>query len=128
MTTLLLCLLVLFLAAQAASARPPLSVRQYAHTLILARWGSEAEWLAADAIIRPESNWNPCASYPSRNDCRYTGSSSCGVPQANPCPMLWRGRLWETRYAQVRWFIAYVARRYGSPTRALSFRRAHGWY
>lgn len=127
MTLLLVSLLVLAFAS-VASARPRPSVRQYAHTLIIARWHSEAEWRAFDAIIRPESNWNPCASYPSRYDCRYTGSSSCGIPQANPCPPAWRGRLWETRYAQVRWARDYIARRYGSPSRALAFRRRMGWY
>lgn len=129
MTTLLLVLLLLTLTVTSvASARAKPSVRQYAHTLVLARWGSEAEWRAFEAIIRPESAWNPCASYPSRNDCRYTGSSSCGIPQANPCPPAWRGRLWETRYAQARWARDYIARRYGSPSRALAFRRVHGYY
>ena len=129
MTLILLACLLLFLTATSvASARAKPSVRQYAHTLILTRWGSEAEWRAAEAIIRPESNWNPCAYYPSQSDCRYTGRRSCGIPQANPCPREWLGRMWETRYAQVRWFIAYVARRYGSPSAALSFRRRKGWY
>lgn len=105
-----------------------MTVRQYAHSLVIARWHSEAEWLAVDLIIRPESNWNPCASYPSRNDCRYTGPSSCGVPQANPCPTLWRGRLWETRWAQARWLVDYLDSRYGTPSAALSFRMRHGWY
>lgn len=129
MITLTFCLLLLcLLPATAATARPPLSVREYARTLILARWGSEAEWRAADLIIRPESNWNPCAYYPSQSDCRYTGRRSCGVPQANPCPREWAGRMWESRYAQVRWFVRYVIRRYGSPSAALAFRLRKGWY
>lgn len=128
LTTLLIALTLLALTATTAGAERTPTVRQYARTLILERWKSEAQWQAADAIIRPESNWNPCAYYPSKSDCRYRGRSSCGIPQANPCPTLWLGRMWETRFAQVRWFVAYVARRYGSPTRALAFRRAHGWY
>ncbi len=104
------------------------TVKQYARLVVLERWKSEGEWRAAVAVITPESNFNPCASYPSRHDCRYSGPSSCGVPQANPCPSSWRGRLWETRYAQCRWFVDYVARRYGSPSNALSFRRGHGYY
>lgn len=103
-------------------------MRQYAHRLVLQRWHSEAEWRALDAIVRPESAWNPCASYPRHHDCHYAGINSCGIPQANPCPPLWRGRLWETRFAQCRWIVDYVARRYGSPSRALAFRRANGWY
>ncbi len=104
------------------------TVRQYARLVVLDRWKSAGEWSAAVAVITPESNFNPCASYPSRHDCHYSGSSSCGVPQANPCPNSWRGRLWETRYAQCRWFVDYVGRRYGSPSNALSFRRGNGWY
>jgi hypothetical protein len=94
----------------------------------LRRWHSSTEWHALDVIVAAESSWNPCASYPSRSDCSYSGSSACGIPQANPCPSAWRGRLWPTRYAQVRWLIAYVARRYGDPLAALAFRNAHGWY
>lgn len=78
--------------------------------------------------MTPESGWNPCRHYPSTTDCRYSGSNSCGIPQANPCPSLWRGRLWETRYAQVRWVLAYIATRYRDPVHALWFRQAHGYY
>jgi hypothetical protein len=78
--------------------------------------------------VRPESGWNPCEHYPSTRDCGYTGSYACGVPQANPCPYAWRGRLYSTRWAQVRWLIAYVSRRYGDPFRALAYRRAIGTY
>lgn len=103
-------------------------MRSYAHRLTIARWHSEAEWRSLDAIVRPESGWNPCSAYPSIHSCGYAGSNSCGIPQANPCPSGWRGRLWSTRFAQVRWLISYVASRYGSPSRALWFRRGHGWY
>jgi hypothetical protein len=122
-TLTLLCLVVL-----AGGARASSSPRDYAHRLVLARWHSEAEWRALDAIVEPESGWDPCAVYPGRHDCGYTGSSSCAIPQANPCPGAWRGRLWETRFAQARWLIGYVGGRYGSPTSALAFRRAHGYY
>ena len=92
------------------------------------RWHRLSEWRAADATIRPESGWNPCAVYPGRSDCEYTGSSSCGIPQANPCPYSWRGRLYRTRFAQVRWFVRYIARRYGDPLAALYYRELHGSY
>lgn len=57
-----------------------------------------------------------------------TPSSSCGIPQALPCPLAWRGRLYATRWAQVRWLIAYVRRRYGDPLRALWHELAVHWY
>lgn len=103
-------------------------MKEYTHQLVLNRWHSEAEWRALTAIVTPESGWNPCRHYPSTTDCGYQGSNSCGLPQANPCPREWRGRLWQTRYAQARWLISYIARRYGSPSAALSFRRANGYY
>jgi hypothetical protein len=86
------------------------------------------EWRALDAIVRPESGWNPCRVYPSRTDCLYAGSNSCGIPQANPCPAAWRGRLWATWRAQCDWIVAYIAARYGTPSAALAFRIMHHWY
>lgn len=121
---MLLSLTLALLLAPAAHA----SSRSYAHQLTLARWHSETEWQALDAIVQPESGWEPCAVYPSRRDCRYTGSNSCGLPQRNPCPSSWRGRLDATWRAQVRWLVGYVGRRYGSPSGALAFRRVHGWF
>lgn len=88
-----------------------------------------AEWRALDAVVRPESGWNPCAVYGYRGSvCWYSGSNSCGIPQRDPCPLAWRGRLWVTRWAQVRTLISYVAGRYGDPLHALWFREAKGWY
>lgn len=103
---------------------PPATPRAYAHRLVR----SEAQFRALDAIVRAESGWNPCAVYPRRVDCSYRGANSCGIPQANPCPRAWRGRLAATWRAQVRWLVAYIQRRYGSPVRALEWRRRKGWY
>ena len=116
------------LAAPIARSGTHSSPRAYAHRLTIHRWHSQAEWMALDAIVRPESGWNPCSAFPSIHSCTYAGSNSCGIPQANPCPVAWRGRLASTWRAQVRWLISYVAHRYGTPLRALAFRRAHGWY
>jgi hypothetical protein len=104
------------------------TARAYAHTLTVARWHSEAQWRALDLIVTPESHWDACAVYPSRHDCSYAGSNSCGIPQASPCPFGWRGRLASTWRAQVRFLIRYVAHRYGSPQAALVFRERAGWY
>lgn len=113
-------------AGQHRCHRP--TVRAYARCLTIRRWRTQAQWRALDSIVTPESRWDPCAVYPSMHDCRYAGSNSCGVPQANPCPAGWRGKLFVTRWAQARWLIAYVAGRYGDPIRALRFRQQHGWY
>jgi hypothetical protein len=93
-----------------------------------ARGWTGAHWRALEAIVRPESGWDPCAVYPQRHSCTYAGSQSCGLPQAQPCPAAWRGRLWDVRYAQVRWLLDYIAGRYGNPQSALHFRHTHSWY
>lgn len=119
-----ICLFICVAGAKAASE----SVRSYAHRMVLKRWHSEAEWRAFDAIIQPESHWDPCAYYPQKHDCSYSGRNSCGLAQRNPCPAWARGRLWETRYRQVEDAIAYIAGRYGSPSKALAYRKANGSY
>jgi hypothetical protein len=111
-----------------ASAKDAPSVRGYAKHHAAARGWIGAQWRALEAIARPESGWDPCAVYPSRRNCRYTGTGSCGVPQAQPCPPSWRGRLWEVRYAQVRWLLDYIDSRYGDPLHALWFWQTHAWY
>jgi hypothetical protein len=112
------------------SVRSPktLSVRAYARLQVAARGWTETDWRALRSIAWSESRWDPCAVYPSRHSCAYAGSGSCGIPQTQPCPTAWRGRLWTTRFAQVRWLLDYVQRRYGDPVRALAFRRSHAYY
>lgn len=123
-------------SAATASTKPhhhrPLSVKAYAYKLAK-QHGWANQWWAINEIVSAESGWNPCAVNPGRRLCYYTGSSSCGIPQAQPCP--WRN-LWRTRYAQVRWFFHYIehhidsdtGRPYGTPVGALAFRRVHNWY
>lgn len=77
------------------------------------------QWDALNTIVMRESTWNPCRHYPATTDCRYAGGNACGIPQRNPCPQAWRGRLWATWRAQVRELMRYVASRYGTPARAL---------
>lgn len=86
------------------------------------------EWQALDAIVVPESRWNPCAHWRHKIECGYDGPNSCGIPQRNPCPSAWRGRLGSTGRMQVAELLRYVRDRYGSPSAALAFRRAHGYY
>lgn len=103
-------------------------MRGYARRLVLHRWHSNTEWRALNTIVTEESHWDPCAVNPLIHDCDYQGPSSCGIPQAAPCPTGWRGRLFAARYGQVRWLIAYIAGRYGNPAAALAFHNANGWY
>jgi hypothetical protein len=134
-TCLLLCPVAL--AGTARHHHHRLSPKAYARRLTFRTWHSNAQWLDLNAIIAGESGWDPCAHWPSvHHDCAYDGtvlcsggacSNACGIPQATPCPVEWRGRLWATRFAQVRWLIAYVKRRYGTPAAAL-YAHSHGGY
>lgn len=128
LTILFIVLGVLIAGKAAAAADSEKSLRGYAKVLVLKRWHSQAQWEAFSEIIRRESGWNPCAYYPSSRDCHYSGRNSCGLAQRNPCPDWMRGRLWETRFAQVRDAIAYMAGRYGSPLAALAYWNRNGSY
>ncbi len=111
--------------SQAAVVSP----KKYARMLASAHYGwTGVQHRALDAIVRPESGWNPCRRYPSTTDCGYAGSNACGIPQASPCPHAWRGRLASSWREQVRWLLAYIENRYHDPVTALAFRRTHNWY
>jgi hypothetical protein len=83
------------------------------------------EWTALDAIVRRESNWNPCRHFPSTTNCSYAGPSACAIPQAYPCSKLLAFCGTATIGAcpprrQIRWLLQYVDGRYGSPSVALA--------
>lgn len=108
-------------------AYSPATPRGYLCDLIEAKW--PGQFWAVNEIVTPESGWDPCAVYPSQHDCGYIGSNSCGLPQADPCPSEWQGRLDVTWRAQCRWLTAYfVSHGYGSPVAALRYRQSHGSY
>ena len=80
------------------------------------RWGT-AEWECLDQLWREESSW----------DHRLRD----GIPQAQPNrKMAAAGPDWRTNpRTQVRWGLAYIADRYGAPTRAsLRNRPCHAGY
>lgn len=114
-----LVLLVIPTNSTATSVRIT-SLETYAKRLVLRHWHSRYQWRSFWQIAHNESGWDSCAHYPSTHDCRYTGSNACGIPQADPCPFVWRGRLYGTRYVQVRWMVRYISGRYGNPSNALA--------
>jgi hypothetical protein len=121
-------------------AHPASSPKEYARELAAKRGWVGAEWAAIVEIVEGpvradgkrsggESGWDPCAVYPSRHDCGYAGENSCGIPQANPCPPAWQGRLGRTWRSQVRWMLDYfVTHGYGRPSVALAHHRRTGSY
>lgn len=84
-------------------------------------WGAD-QFTCFDNIIMNESKWDPYADNPR--------SSAYGIPQALPGKkMASEGADWQTNPAtQIRWGLKYVKSVYGTPCKAWSFKRAHGWY
>lgn len=98
---------------------PVSQIQQAAHDAVIARGWSESDFTALVQLWNHESGWNPNALNPS--------SGARGIPQCNPsggqsCPALgdWQG--------QIEWGLNYIARRYGTPSRAYSIWLAQRWY
>lgn len=87
---------------------------------VIAKW-REAEWPAMHYILDHESGSNPYSVNKT--------SGACGIPQALPCSKLLKviGSL-DNIEGQLDWMINYVAARYGTPSKAMSFHLAHNWY
>lgn len=81
-----------------------------------------AQWKYLDALWHRESGWNHLAENPS--------SGAYGIPQSLPATkMAVVGRDWRTNpETQIRWGLAYIAARYGSPEGAWAHSEQHGWY
>jgi hypothetical protein len=69
-----------------------------------------------------ESGWNYRATNPS--------SGAYGIPQSLPASkMATAGADWRTNPAtQIRWGLAYIHDRYGTPCGAWMFWQGHRWY
>ena len=69
-----------------------------------------------------ESHWNPSA--------HNRSSGAHGIPQALPArKMASEGSDYYTNgETQIRWGLGYIARRYGSPSRAWAHSQSRGWY
>lgn len=81
------------------------------------------QWTCLDSLWGAhESSWNQYADNPF--------SSAYGIPQATPGrKMASAGEDWLTNpRTQITWGLNYIAGRYGTPCKALSFRKARGWY
>lgn len=81
-----------------------------------------AQWKYLDALWHRESGWNHLAENPS--------SGAYGIPQSLPATkMAVVGPDWRTNpETQIRWGLAYIAARYGSPEAAWAHSERVGWY
>jgi hypothetical protein len=81
-----------------------------------------SQFLCFSNIIERESSWNVHATNPS--------SGAYGLGQALPADkMASMGPDWRnSALLQIKWALAYMTGRYGSPCAAWAFWQAHDWY
>jgi hypothetical protein len=98
----------------------PAANRRLGQCLAARRGWTGTLWGCLDVLWgRKESGWDETADNPR--------SDAYGIPQALPGSKMGRGWRHNVR-VQIRWGLAYVAGRYGTPCGALAFHRAHNWY
>ena len=96
--------------------------RALGYQLMLDFGFAEQEWAYLDALWHRESGWNHLAENPS--------SGAYGIPQSLPAhKMAVVGPDWRSNpETQIRWGLAYIAARYGTPERAWQHSERVGWY
>jgi len=96
--------------------------RALGYQLMLDFGFGEEQWKFLDALWQRESGWNQLADNPT--------SSAYGIPQSLPGnKMAVVGPDWRTNpETQIRWGLAYIAARYGTPERAWAHSERVGWY
>lgn len=115
-------------ATQTASATPQHRVSGNKESWLRASGIPESEWWAVDSIVSRESGWQPCAFYPSKNDCNATPSSACGLAQSLPCGKQSKYGHWTDPVANLKWQYEYVKQRYGGYAQAVAFWNVNHWY
>ena len=96
--------------------------RALGYQLLLDFGFGEKQWPYLDALWQRESGWNQLADNPT--------SSAYGIPQSLPgSKMAVVGDDWRTNpETQIRWGLAYIAARYGTPERAWAHSQHFNWY
>jgi hypothetical protein len=89
---------------------------------MLAQRGWSGQWGCLNALWQRESSWDYRATNPS--------SGAYGIPQSlPPGKMADVGVDWRTNpQTQIRWGLAYISWRYGTPCKAWAHSQATGWY
>lgn len=104
------------------SSIDPGSNRALGFALMIQFGWPASEWPALDALWRRESGWSQYADNRS--------SHAYGIPQSLPgTKMAVVGPDWQTNPStQIRWGLAYIGERYGTPTAAWAHSQQTGWY
>lgn len=111
-----------------AQAQPTHSVSGNKESWLRASGIPEHEWSYVDSIVSRESGWQPCAYYPSQNNCNATPSTACGLAQSLPCGKQSKYGHWTDPVANLKWQYEYVKGRYGGYAQAVAFWNANHWY
>ncbi|SDT25977.1 transglycosylase SLT domain-containing protein [Actinopolymorpha singaporensis] len=109
-------------AAQARARLENGSPKEIAARLVAARGWSDAQYQCLVTMWTRESSWNHHAVNAS--------SGAYGIPQALPgSKMAAYGSDWrDNPTTQIKWGLAYIESRYGTPCGAWSWWQAHNWY
>lgn len=94
---------------------PSVYLKDVAQSLVTEQFGT-GQFAAFDQIVSHESGWNPNAVNAS--------SGACGLGQALPCSKITD----HSPIGQLKWTIAYIADRYGTPANAWSIWQKQNWY
>lgn len=91
------------------------------YSQLVVGWNSR-EFGCLNRLWTGESNWRTMA--------KNRRSGAYGIPQALPGhKMRTAGRDWKTNPdTQIRWGVKYIKVKYGTPCKAMKFKRSHGWY
>lgn len=90
------------------------SAKEIGKNKVMAMYHNKYEWLALFLLWNKESKWD----YTAKNK----RSSAFGIPQMIDMPT-------DTpMIRQIELGLKYIQHRYGTPTKALAFHNANGWY
>lgn len=112
-------------AASDTSAHSPSAAANQATARALAiamghpGWVAGQEWADWVSLWNQESGWSSTALNAS--------SGATGIPQLNPSSWPVPGG-WSNPVVQITWGISYIAKTYGSPSKAWAHEVAQGWY
>ena len=96
-------------------AAPVETVQQTAERMVTAHYGV-GHFTAFAKVVNRESTWNP--------DAVNSESGACGLGQALPCTKTPD----HSVTGQLKWMIAYIDDRYGTPEIAWQAEQTKGWY
>lgn len=95
--------------------------KSYAYDLVINKYTwSKEDYEALVKLWTKESNWNPNAV--------NKKSGACNIPQALPCSKISKKYGDNSWQSGIKWGLAYIKSRYGTPKKAWNHFQNKGWY